>query len=78
MTLRGLGREHSFVRTAATALEPAGHGARGDLTFTVPIAEQRAFLERAWAGGAELVRVERVGRTLEDLFTERASRSEKP
>ncbi len=72
VTLRGLGREHPFLRAESASLEQAGHGARGDLVFAVPIDAQRAFLERAWAAGAELVRVERVGRTLEELFTERA------
>jgi len=41
---------------------------RGDRVFAVPVAGQQAFLERAWAAGAELVRVERQRRTLEDLF----------
>ena len=69
ITLRGLGGEDGFVAAARGALRAAGPGtARGDLVFAVLVAGQQAFLERAWLAGAELVRVERERRTLEDLF----------
>jgi len=38
--------------------------------FTVPIAEQRAALERIWAQGGEVVSVNPVRRSLEDVFLE--------
>ncbi|HXY52163.1 MAG TPA: ABC transporter ATP-binding protein [Terriglobales bacterium] len=38
--------------------------------FTVPIAEQRAALERVWAQGGEVVSVNPVRRSLEDVFLE--------
>ena len=72
MTLRGLREQDTFVQTVKGALRAASAGtARGDLVFAVPVAGQRAFLERAWLAGAELVRVERERRTLEDLFAGR-------
>ena len=68
ITLRGLGREDPFVRDHAALLREAVHH---DLLFAMPVAEQRRFVEQAWFAGAELVRVEREHRTLEDLFAER-------
>ena len=38
--------------------------------FTVPIGEQRAALERVWAQGGEVVSVNPVRRSLEDVFLE--------
>ena len=71
ITLRGLQREHSFVRQSAGALQPAPRAAREDLVFLLPLGQERGFMERAWAAGAELVRVEREQRSLEDLFARR-------
>lgn len=72
ITLRGLGVEDAFVvRWSAALRAPAG--LRGDHVFTVPVAMQQEFLEAAWLTGAELVRVERERRSLEDLFAERKS-----
>ncbi len=68
ISLRGLTSEHPFVQSSAAWLKAEPARSRGDLIFAVPLAEQRAFLERAWAAGAELLRVEREHRTLEDLF----------
>ncbi len=68
VTLRGLGREDPFVRDHAALLRETVHQ---DLVFAMPVAEQRRFVEQAWFAGAELVRVEREHRTLEDLFAER-------
>ncbi len=79
ITLRGLARESSFVReVGASLLVGAPPAARSDLVFAVPVARQREFLEQAWLSGAELVRVEREHRTLEDLFAQhlRASGSQ--
>lgn len=76
VTLRNLRHEDSFVGERLSSLETGGQDVmagptRGDLVFTVPVAQQREFLERAWLAGAELVRVEREHRTLEDLFAQR-------
>ncbi len=73
VTLRGLARDGVFAREFAPLLrtEAPPYGSAHALLFTMPVAEQRRFLERAWAAGAELVRVEREHRTLEDLFAER-------
>ncbi len=69
ITLRGLGGKDDFAAANRGALRAAAPGtARGDLVFAVAAAGQQAFLERAWLAGAELVRVERERRTLEDLF----------
>ncbi len=71
ITLRGLGREDRFVQEYSQRLRTGSAGR--DLVFAMPVTEQRAFMERAWAAGAELVRVEREHRTLEDLFAQRAA-----
>ncbi len=70
ITLRGLeGMETALQPFTAIPVSHGGAGlVRGDCMFAVPVAGQQAFLERAWAAGAELVRVERQRRTLEDLF----------
>ncbi len=68
ITLRRLRRDHAFVKSMRTAPTADETRMEGDLVFTVPVSEQRGFLEQAWAAGAELVRVERVHRTLEELF----------
>ncbi len=80
ITLRGIGGGHTFVAASGGSLHAAAPGtARGDLVFAVPLAGQQAFLERAWLNGAELVRVERERRTLEDLFAQRrGARSTSP
>ncbi len=75
ITLRGLGPDHQFVNAAAPQMQAGKGRVRGDLVFAMPISDQRAFLEKAWLAGAELVAVEREHRTLEDLFAStRASR----
>ena len=68
ITLRGLSRDHPFVRDSRAVPVLGEQPGRGDMTCVMPVSEQQAFLERAWAAGAELVRVERVHRTLEELF----------
>ncbi len=69
ITLRGEGVEMALQPFTALPVSHGGVGlARGDCVFAVPVAGQQAFLERAWLAGAELVRVERQRRTLEDLF----------
>ncbi len=68
ITLRGLGREDPFVRDHSRLLRETVHQ---DSVFSMPLAEQRRFVEQAWFAGAELVGVEREHRTLEDLFAER-------
>lgn len=68
ITLRGLSRTHPFVQSHGAWLRPPQTAHRTDLTFSVPVGEQRGFLEHAWSAGGELVRVEREHRTLEDLF----------
>ena len=73
VTLRGLGRENGFVRQFAHLLQTSSRAAREDLVFSMPLGHERGFLERAWAAGAELVRVEREHRTLEDLFAHRTA-----
>ena len=75
ITLRRLAAEDPFVRSARDRLQGAPQGtARGDLVFSLPVEEQQSFLEAAWLAGAELVRVDRQHRTLEDLFAERKAR----
>lgn len=74
ITLRGLESESAFA--SATPHRRPGRGSRvrtGDLVFTVSVAEQQSFLERAWYAGAELVAVERQRQTLEDLFAKHRS-----
>ena len=73
ITLRRLAGEHPFVRDARAMLVAQSSRAHPDLVFAMPVSEQRAFLEQAWIAGAELVRVERVHRTLEELFRVRGS-----
>ncbi len=73
VTLRGLGRAHGFVRQSEQLLQGSSRAAREDLVFAMPLGQERAFLERAWAAGGELVRVEREQRTLENLFAQPAA-----
>ncbi len=69
ITLRGEDIETALQPFTAVPVSHGGAGmVRGDCVFAVPVAGQQAFLERAWLAGAELVRVERQRRTLEDLF----------
>ncbi len=68
ITVRGLSRTHPFVEAHRAQLRAEQAARRTDLTFSLPVSEQRSFLEHAWSAGGELVRVERQHRTLEDLF----------
>jgi hypothetical protein len=38
--------------------------------FVVPVRQQRAAIERVWSSGGELVRVNPLRRSLEDMFLE--------
>ncbi len=46
------------------------HAAGGRITFSVPAASQRDALERVWALGGEVLSVNPVRRTLEEVFVE--------
>jgi ABC-2 type transport system ATP-binding protein len=77
VTLRGVVLEEHETREHGAERIGSPDGGRGDCVYRLPVARQRAFLESAWAAGAELVRVEREQRSLEDLFAaSRASREE--
>ena len=79
ITLRSLRPDDAFAQAGARQSQAAVRsGGRGDLVFTVPVAGQQAFLERAWLAGAELVGVEREHRTLDDLFAGRRDASSTP
>ncbi len=73
VTLRGLGLQHGLARQYAGWMVRSPRAAREDLVFSMPLGEERGFLERAWGAGAELVRLEREHRTLEDLFASHGS-----
>lgn len=49
---------------------PAAKVENGNLTFAVKRAAQREAIERVWAAGGEVLRVNPVRRSLEDLFIE--------
>jgi ABC-2 type transport system ATP-binding protein len=77
VTLRGVFVDERFTREHGAERLPHADGGRGDRVYRIAVARQRSFLESAWAAGAELVRVEREQRSLEDLFAaRRASRKE--
>ena len=71
ITLRGLKADDSFVVRHSDAWQREAANRGDDLVFSLPVGEQRKFLEAAWLAGAELVGVERERRTLENLFAAR-------
>ena len=68
-------------RGVDTALLPQTIAENGLLRVTVPTAAQRATIERIWAAGGEVVRVNPARRSLEELFislAQQAVANEKP
>ena len=64
-------------RGVAPALFPQAVTENDVTEVTVASAAQRATIERVWAAGGEIVRVNPARRSLEDLFLELAERGEK-
>ncbi len=58
------------ARSIPAASFPQAHTHDGFVEFTVPVKSQRENLERIWAMGGEVVSVNPVRRTLEELFVE--------
>ena len=71
ITVRNLSNSEAFARAHGARLLVAARKGQTDQIFSLPVPQQRAFVESAWVAGAELVRVEREQRTLEDLFAQR-------
>ncbi len=72
ITLRGLADDSErLTREVGADLVSSSTRMQTDRMYRVVVEQQRAFLESAWAAGAELVRVEREQRSLEDLFAAR-------
>jgi ABC-2 type transport system ATP-binding protein len=65
------GEQIKIVVRGIAALQFQGGVARdGVVSFSVPIHDQRAALERVWSLGGEVVSVNPVRRTLEEIFLE--------
>jgi ABC-2 type transport system ATP-binding protein len=60
-------------RGADAALFPQAVAENGLVKTSVPVAAQRAAIERIWTAGGEIVRVQPVRRSLEELFLELAN-----
>jgi ABC-2 type transport system ATP-binding protein len=71
------------ARGIAHNIFPASKAENGTLRFSVPSHEQRAILEKVWAAGGEVVSVNPLRRSLEQIFLEvtataESSRQAKP
>lgn len=78
--VRRIGRTHELLESAeqvevvarripASAFAGAT-AVDGLVRFVVPVRQQRAAIERVWSSGGELVRVNPLRRSLEDMFLE--------
>ena len=63
-------RAEIAARGVATESFPDATSADGLVRFSVPTARQRAAIERVWALGGEVVSVNPVRRSLEEIFVE--------
>ena len=78
--LRRLGRTHELLESAEqveiVARRIQAHAFAGAtavdglVRFVVPVRQQRAAIERVWSSGGELIRVNPLRRSLEDIFLE--------
>jgi hypothetical protein len=57
---------------------PAAVPTEDGVHFTVRTPDLRATIERVWSAGGEVVRVNPVRRSLEDIFVELTTGEEKP
>ncbi len=58
------------ARGGSASTFPGAVAADGLVTFHVQASSQRAAIERVWSGGGEIVSVNPVRKTLEDIFVE--------
>jgi ABC-2 type transport system ATP-binding protein len=65
------------ARGISTEALPGAVARDGVVRFTVPTQAQRAAIERVWATGGEVVSVNPLRRSLEDIFVELTSGGEK-
>ena len=78
--LRRIGRTHDLLESAeqveiiARGVPPSAfsgaNAVDGLVRFVVPVARQRDAIERVWSGGGEVVRLNPLRRSLEDMFLE--------
>jgi ABC-2 type transport system ATP-binding protein len=72
------GGQVEVVARHITGDEFGGVASNGGVRFRVPAAEQRAALERVWALGGEVISVNPVKRSLEELFLEVTAEASDP
>jgi len=66
------------ARGISAALFAGATAENGFVRFAVPVNSQRAAIEKVWAAGGEVIRVNPVRRSLEQVFLEVTSGHEAP